>query len=64
MIVEKLLNLLFLRSQNNAMPFYDACALAVLGHHIGTLIEHFNETLCFGALESEGGKSSMLLLHL
>ena len=58
------LNFFFLSGKHDALPFHYSRALTVLGHDVGTLVEHLDQAVCFCPFEPEGRKRGMVFLHL
>jgi len=52
MILKPFFDLLSLGSKDHALPFHGTCSFAVFRHHVGILIEHFDDARRSRALET------------
>ena len=63
-VPEPFLNFFLLSGKHDALPFHYSRAFTVLGHDVGTLVEHFDKAVSFCPFEPEGRKRGMVFLHL
>ncbi len=63
MLRQPLLDLFFLRGENNALPAYLTRTLTIFGHDIRTFVEDLDQAIGLGALEMIRGGSRVVFLH-
>ena len=63
MATEPLLDFFPLRSDHDALPFDHARTLTILGHKVGTFVQHLDEAVRFGPFECKRWKRSMFFFH-
>jgi len=61
MILKPFFDLFSLGRKHHTLPFHGTCSLAVFSHHVGVLIEHFDDSRRFRTMETVAAKRGFVV---
>ncbi len=64
MIAQPFLDFFALSGDNDALPSYNACPLAVFRHNVRTFVQYLNRTFRLGAPERKRRSRRMVFFHV